>query len=71
MEAAPPPVDLAELAAAQSDCEDCRQAPFSKALRAVQVDLGTVSLWVDTFSGVLRPVVPKEFRRRVVAAIHS
>jgi hypothetical protein len=71
VEAAPPPVDLAGLAAAQSECGDCRRAPFSSALKAVQVDLGGVQMWVDTSSGVLRPLVPEKWRRRVFAAIHE
>jgi hypothetical protein len=66
--AAPQPVDLAALAAAQSSCDDCRRAPNSSALKAVQVNLDGISLWVDTSNGVLRPLVPKDFRRRVFAA---
>jgi hypothetical protein len=51
VEAALPMVDLAGLAAAQSDCADCRRVPSSAALKAVQVVLGGVQLWVDTSRG--------------------
>jgi transposase InsO family protein len=67
----PSPVDLSLLAAAQRSCPDCARAVTSTALRVVKVEVEGHKLWVDTSSGVLRPLVPAELRRRIFAAVHS
>jgi Integrase zinc binding domain/Integrase core domain len=76
--AMPLPVNLADLAAAQADCPDCRRGRSSPALNVMQVQLplpsgdgGAASILVDTLSGVLRPLVPAAIRRPIFDAIHS
>jgi hypothetical protein len=56
--AMPLPVNLADLAAAQADCPDCRRGRSSPALNVMQVQLplpsgdgGAASILVDTLSG--------------------
>jgi Integrase zinc binding domain len=66
-----PPVDLAALAAAQVACPDCERAASSSVLRAVQVKIEGSRLWVDTSSGVMRPLVPSLFRRQIFNTVHS
>jgi cleavage and polyadenylation specificity factor subunit 1 len=46
-------------------------APNSSALRAVQVNLDGITLWVDTSNSLLQPLVPKDFQRQDFAAIHG
>jgi transposase InsO family protein len=76
--ALPPPVNLADLAAAQAACQDCHRGISSPALKVMQVQLplpsgggGATSILVDTSSGVLRPLVPAAFRRQIFDAIHG
>jgi cleavage and polyadenylation specificity factor subunit 1 len=64
---APPPVDLAQLAAAQSSCADCS----STALRVLDVKINGVDVMVDVSSGVFCPLVPRSFRRHIFDAIHG
>jgi Integrase zinc binding domain len=75
-QAAPSPVDLNQLAAAQASCLDCHKGKTSAALHVMEVTLptgtgGGVAILVDTSSGVLRPLVPAQFRREIFAAIHG
>jgi RNase H-like domain found in reverse transcriptase len=63
-----PPIDLIELAAAQESCPDCVRAVSSPVLKVKQVEREGCQLWVDTSSGVMRPLVPL---RRVFDCIHS
>jgi Integrase zinc binding domain len=67
----PPPVDLGVLAEAQESCPDCARAATSTALREVRIEAQGHKLWVDTSSGVMRPLVPAGLRRQVFVAIHS
>jgi Integrase zinc binding domain len=68
----PPPLfDLGVLAEAQASCPDCARAATSPALHAVMVEVQGYKIWVDTSSGVMRPLVPAALRRQVFAAVHS
>jgi hypothetical protein len=74
--AQPSPVDLTAIAADQEDCPNCSTAKASPVLRVMRVLLpGTssagISILVDASSGVLRPPVPHQHRRRVFDAIHN
>jgi hypothetical protein len=64
-------VDLAALAAAQSSCPDCRQAPSSFALSVTTIQMDNTSIMVDTSSGVFRPFVLAAFRRPIFDTIHG
>jgi hypothetical protein len=65
-----PPLDIRELAAAQSTCADCQRATSSPALRVITAKLDSTPLLVDISSGVFRPLVPASHRRRIFEAIH-
>ncbi len=69
--AAPSPVDLLALAAAQAQCPDCQKTPSSSSLQVSAVQLQGTSILVDTSSGVFRPLVPASFRRPIFDAIHG
>jgi cleavage and polyadenylation specificity factor subunit 1 len=66
-----PPVNIKELAAAQSGCPDCQHASASSTLRVMKVKLDDTFILVDVSSGVFRPLVPEHFRRRIFTAVHS
>jgi hypothetical protein len=68
---APPPVDLAQLAAAQSSCADCLRGRSSPALKVLDVKINGRDVMVDVSSGVFRPLVPRSFRRHIFDAIHG
>jgi Integrase zinc binding domain len=70
-EAQRPPVDLAALAVAQSNCPDCKRGVSSASLRVVSVQLESSHILVDVSSGVMRPLVPAAFRRQIFNAVHS
>jgi hypothetical protein len=61
--AASPPVSVAEIAALQQSCPDCRSAFGSSALRVQRINMDGCKLLVDTSSGVLRPLIPAALRR--------
>jgi cleavage and polyadenylation specificity factor subunit 1 len=58
----PPPVDLAALAAAQPTCPDCQRTKSSPSLRVSEISLHGTPIFVDTSSGVFRPIVSEVFR---------
>jgi hypothetical protein len=60
-----------DLAAAQRSCGDCSRAKCSEVLRVPEVTFQGEQLLVDTSSGVLRPLVPLQFRRLIFENIHS
>jgi hypothetical protein len=69
-------VDLTTVAANREGCPDCSTAEVSPALRVMRVLLpgpnsAGISILVDASSGMLRPLVPRQHRRRVFNAIHS
>jgi transposase InsO family protein len=66
-----PPVDVRDIAAAQSSCSDCQRAPSTPALRVMRVKMDDTSILVDVSSGVFRPIVPAQYRRQLFAAVHS
>jgi RNase H-like domain found in reverse transcriptase/Integrase zinc binding domain/Integrase core domain len=69
--AATPLVDIRDLAAAQSSCADCQRALTSPHLSATTAVLDNIQVVVDTSSGVIRPVVPAAFGRRIFEAVHN
>jgi transposase InsO family protein len=66
-----PPIDIAELAAEQPNCADCRAAETSKVLKVMTVQLEGKPVKVDVSSGVMRPLVPAAMRRRIFDIIHN
>jgi Integrase zinc binding domain len=64
-------VDFRDIAAAQAGCPDCQRAMASPSLRVVQVEVDGWPLLVDISSGVMRPLVPQQFRRRIFDAVHG
>jgi hypothetical protein len=66
-----PPLDIRELAAAQSSCADCQRAATSPSLRVVTANLDSTPLLVDVSSGVFRPLVPGGHRRQIFEAVHN
>jgi hypothetical protein len=68
---APPLVDLAQLAAAQSSCADCLRGRSSTALRVLDVKINGADVMVDVSSGIFRPLVPRSFRRHIFDDIHG
>jgi transposase InsO family protein len=71
MPASQPPIDIRDIAAAQSSCQDCLTAESSKVLQVVKVSLENQQVLVDISSGVMRPLVPAQFRRAIFAAVHG
>jgi transposase InsO family protein len=69
--AAQPPVDIGDIAAAQPQCPDCQRAKLSSALKVSQVQFQGSEVLVDISSGVMRPLVPEQYRRRIFSAIHG
>jgi transposase InsO family protein len=69
--ASAPPVDIRDLAAAQSSCPDCAQAVSSPALRVESVSLSGQQVLVDLSSGVMRPLVPAAYRRAIFDNVHG
>jgi transposase InsO family protein len=68
---AQPPVDIGAIAAAQSQCPDCQRAKHSSALKVAKVQFEGSEVLVDISSGVMRPLVPEQYRRRIFSAIHG
>jgi transposase InsO family protein len=69
--AAEPPVDVRDIAAAQPACADCQRAASSPSLRVLEVDMSGHRLLVEVSSGVMRPLVPQQFRRAIFQAVHG
>jgi RNase H-like domain found in reverse transcriptase/Integrase zinc binding domain len=67
--AAQPPVDVRDVAAAQAGCPDCQRAKASPSFRVVKVEVD--GQLVDISSGVMRPLVPQQFCRRIFDAVHG
>jgi hypothetical protein len=65
------PVDIRDLARAQPACPNCQRAVHSPSLKVVSVDLQGQAVLVDISSGVMRPLVPAQFCRRIFDAVHS
>jgi Integrase zinc binding domain len=68
---AQPPVDVRDVAVGQAGCLDCQRAVASPSLRVVKVEVVGQPLQVDISSGVMRPLVPQQFRRRIFYAVHG
>mgnify|MGYP003339514809 CR=1 FL=1 len=60
-----PPVDVADIAAAQPSCADCQRARVSPSLRVQEVEVAGTKVLVETSSGVFRLLVPQQFRRQI------
>jgi hypothetical protein len=71
MPASQPPIDIRDIAASQSSCQDCLTAESSKVLKVVKVSLENQQVLVDISSEVMRPLVPAQFRRAIFAAVHG
>jgi cleavage and polyadenylation specificity factor subunit 1 len=69
--ASQPPIDIRDIAAAQSSCQDCISAEHSKVLKVVKVSLDDASVLVDISSGVMRPLVAAKFCRDIFTAVHA
>jgi transposase InsO family protein len=69
--AAEPPVDVRDIAAAQPACADCQRAASSPSLRVLEVDMSGHRLLVEVSSGVMRLLVPQQFRRAIFQAVHG
>jgi len=68
---APSGVDLAAMAAAQAACPAVDELLSSSALHIQQVKLADQTLLCDVSTGRQRPLVPLDWRRAVLAAIHN
>jgi cleavage and polyadenylation specificity factor subunit 1 len=66
-----PPVSIQDIAEAQPGCPDCARAVNSAALKVIKVTLDDSHVLVDVSSGVMRPLVPAPFRRRIFNAVHE
>jgi RNase H-like domain found in reverse transcriptase/Integrase zinc binding domain len=66
-----PPLDVADIAEAQPACLDCRRAVHVPSLKLMSVMMGGKQLLVDTSSGVMRPLVPLQFRCRLFKPVHN
>jgi hypothetical protein len=64
-------VDFWEMAAAQQSCADTQAALSSTVLQLSKVQVRDRSLWCDTSTGVLRPLVPASFRDRIFHGLHG
>jgi hypothetical protein len=69
--AAQPPVDISDIAAAQPQCPDCQRAKHSSALKFAKVQFEGSEVLVDISSGVMRQLVPEQYRRCIFSAIHG
>jgi hypothetical protein len=69
--AAQPPVDIGDIAAAQPQCPDYQRAEQSSALKVAKVQFEGSEVLVDISSGVMRPLVPVQYCRRIFSAIHD
>ncbi len=58
-------------AAAQQSCADTQAALSSTVLQFSKVQVRDRSLWCDTSTGVLRPLVPASFRDRIFHGLHG
>jgi Integrase zinc binding domain len=66
-----PPLDVADITDAQPACPNCRRAVHVPSLRVTTVAMGSKQLLVDTSSGVMWPLVPQQFCRRLFEAVHN
>jgi Integrase zinc binding domain len=64
-----PPLDVADIAEMQPACPDCQRAMHVPSLKVVE--MAGKKLLVDTSSGVMRLLVPAQFRRRLFDAVHN
>jgi hypothetical protein len=64
-------VEFWEMAAAQQSCADTQAALSSPVLQLSKVQVRDRSLWCDTSTGVLRPLLPASFRDRIFHWLHG
>ena len=66
-----PPVNWAELAAAQSTWEGLEALRANSSLNMIQVEVEKEKLWCDTSNGIFRPVIPPQYRKQILEHIHG
>ncbi len=65
------PVQWAEFAAAQTLCPDVQLCKLTDALQIQEIGVQGVTVWCDTATGVLQPLVTVDFRRRIFDQVHG
>jgi hypothetical protein len=64
-------VDYRRLAAAQKVCQETAELSTCQSLHVQSVAVNNVELFCDTSNGLIRPLVPAEFRQAVYKSIHQ
>ena len=64
-------LDFMKIAAAQHVCPDTTRAKSSSSLKIESVNYAGMQLLCDVSTRVLRPLIPREFRRQVFLAVHE